>query len=284
MDLKSKIKKKIGLAASILLHLLLLAGTIRTLDQDRYRPTSTKGYQVELMHIEDNSPAAATITPNIIKMNATDTSTAKVKSADINLKTDIKKSATTVIKHSAKKHPTKQEITKPVLSITKTMNDTVIPKPTASSVNSVAPATTPKEPNQQGVAMTNKNQEQIIASAPTGSPNTVGQGDNINSSTDGNGTQNGTFDFRVIEYGRDAADVIKQNIVIPNGYQYTHVTYRAFVILDKNMQFQSMQLVKSTGISEYDANIAKALQQTVYPPLPSGADWQQFHNIDFTIK
>ena len=130
--------------------------------------------------------------------------------------------------------------------------------------------------------MTNKNQQTIAASAPTG--DTVGDGGETNSSTDGDGNQSGAFDFRVIEYGRDAAYAINQNIVIPEAYKYTHVTYRAYVILDHNMQFQQMKMIKSTGNAQFDANIARALSQTVYPPLPQGADWHQFHNIDFTIK
>ena len=137
---------------------------------------------------------------------------------------------------------------------------------------------------QHGVAMTNKNQALIMASAPTGTSNQIGDGGQTNSSTNGTGTRAGKFDFRIIEYGRDAAYAINQNIVVPSAYQNIPVKYRAFVTLDQNMQFESMHLVLSTGSSEFDRNIASALRQTVYPPLPPNADWQQFHNIDFTIK
>ncbi|MDQ5921463.1 MAG: TonB terminal [Pseudomonadota bacterium] len=123
----------------------------------------------------------------------------------------------------------------------------------------------------------------VAASAPIVDKSKLGAGDSVDSSTNGDGTQSSGFDFRVIEYGREAAYAINQNIVVPDQYRYTHVSYRAFIMLDRNMQFQDMQLIKSTGNPEFDDNIARALRQTVYPPLPDGADWNRFHNIDFTI-
>ena len=293
----SKLKKRRGIIFSILLHLLLLIGAFHTFDQDRALPTSTVGYQVDLVHTEDTtpppSPATPPVTPPVANPKSVAAASTLDSKADVNLKSQDAKKKTLTPEElekqrlaEAKAKAEKEALRKQRADARKEREAARAEQRQMQREAQQAKQATPvnKTPARDGVAMTNKNQTQIAASAPTGAPNQVGDGGETNSSTDGDGTQAGAFDFRVIEYGRDAAYAINQNIVIPPAYQNTHVTYRAFVILDHNMQFQSMQMVKSTGVPEFDTNIAKALRETVYPPLPTGADWHEFHNIDFTIK
>lgn len=298
MSLTSKLKKRRGIIFSILLHLLLLIGAFHTFDQDRALPTSTIGYQVDLVHTEDVAPPPSPATPAVKPQVANSNPIAAVAStldskADVNLKAQDAKKKTLTPEQLEQQRLAEAKAKAQQQALRKQRTEARQAREEARAMQrqierqaqqAKQPTQVNKTPTQEGVTMTNKNQAQIAASAPTGAPNQVGDGGETNSSTDGDGTQASAFDFRVIEYGRDAAYAINQNIVIPPAYQNTHVTYRAFVVLDRNMQFQSMHMVKSTGIPEFDTNIAKALRETVYPPLPNGANWHEFHNIDFTIK
>lgn len=255
-----------GAYLSIIVHIVLFVLLFYILNQDRYsrltkeyRPTSTRGYIVGLA-LEHTQMIASENAPDFHK-NLLDGAHINAKHADIFI------------------HSRKQK---------------VLPTNSTHSVSQQATGKffkTPKQAyhtkvggNQQALAKTSVYHKIIApASSPVPTINQPGSGSQIDSSTDGSGTNAGVFDVRLIEYGEEAAYAINQNIVVPNGYQYVHVTYRAFVVLDHNMVFQNMQVVKSTGNKEYDKNIAKALRETIYPPLPPGASWSDFHNIDFTI-
>lgn len=243
-----------------------------TFDPNLFRPTSTIGYQVELVHTEDTksqepqSPTPPNEKPTI--------EAPKVEQADVKIK------QTTPSKAIAKKQVTpKPEKQKAQIVETKKVKAQKEKAKTPTQINTA-------DHNQDGVIMTDKNQDNIVSSAPKAQDNNqqVGDGGTVNSSTNGMGTQSGTFDFRVIQYGRDAADAIKQNIVVPPNLANQYFTYRAFIRLNKNMEYESMVLVKSTGNAQLDKNIAKALRQTIYPPLPPGANFDQYKNIDFTVK
>lgn len=304
--MKAKHKRIIGTVVSILVHSLLALFFIRVFDQDRYRPTSTKGYTIDLIK-EEAQPNPQKTSPDQTPMtsggansgnpdqilNTKEQINFKDNSEELAKQAAAKAAAAkeALLKKESREAKLKEErearrkaaleAKKDIQSKEKALKEA---QQQAQQVKDTIPA--PKTPDQLGQEKNDTPPKQIIvphASAPTTAENTPGSGDAENSSTNGDGNQSAEFDFRVIEYGREAAYAINQNIVIPDAYKYTHVTYRAFVTLDRNMQFQKMQMVQSTGNAEFDSNIAKALQQTVYPPLPSGANWNQYKNIDFTI-
>lgn len=294
------IRKRLGIAVSILLHLILLLFCIRMFDQDRYQfqPTQTRGYTVQLVQqpkqIPPPSPSATTpMTDNpnggggadkILntkeQINFKDNSEELAKEAAAKLAAkaaaDKAKEAARLAKEEARKRQREIERARRLAL-------------EAQRAQSAAAAQGEKPPVPQSIPREgqhiSKQQKQLIvaASAPIIDYTQQGAGDKINASTDGNGNQVGQFDLRRIEYGRAAAAAIRQNIVAPPGFEGTSLPYRAFIELDQNMQFVRMELVQSTGNPEFDANIAKALRETIYPPLPPGADWRMYHNIDFTI-
>lgn len=277
---KRSYKNVIGIIASILLHLLLLILVFRIFDRDRYQyqPTSTKGYTVELVK---QAPQLGADAGSKANGGALAHLSRRANTAQINLKDSSSESNKSSKKLKAKVNPVTanhQRVSHKGIAALKV---------NAVAVKTQSTTTKSQDIHQTGqirqASMRTPKQLIVAASAPIIDYTKPGAGGAVDSSTNGEGTQSGTFDLRVIEYGRAAAYAINQNIVIPKDYRYASVSYRAFVTLDKNMQFQQMQLVKSTGNQEFDDNIARALRQTIYPPLPNGAAWERFHNIDFTI-
>ncbi|MBP9742553.1 MAG: TonB C-terminal domain-containing protein [Burkholderiales bacterium] len=269
-------KKLIGIIVSLLLHLLLVILMFHIFDRDRYqyRPNSTRGYTVELVKPQLRATAGSM---------ADNSDLVHVRGQAHVAQVNLKDSSFELTKSSKKLKAN------PLITNHQKVSHKGI---SALKVNAVAVKPQSTTTKSQDIHQTGEirqitthipKQLIVAASAPILDYTKPGSGDAIDSSTNGEGTQSGAFDLRVIEYGREAAYAINQNIVVPKDYRYTSVSYRAFVTLDKNMQFQQMQLVKSTGNQEFDDNIARALRQTVYPPLPNGAAWERFHNIDFTI-
>ncbi len=265
------VKKYKSTIISIVIHLIILFLLFKNFKKEifvnpnYFLPTSTVGYQVELIHADTNQQLKTTNqqTQDLTgQVNTNNLST--TKSVDIKLKSTSEK----VVKQQQQlKHKQAKKLNSQVLKNTIINN--------SNNMNR----------NQVGVAMTNKNQVNIVASSPNNMHlNQVGDGGSVNSSTNGTGVKADKFDFRVIQYGRDAADAIQQNIVVPPKLANQYFTYRAFIRLNHNMQYESMVLVKSTGNADMDKIIAHALRETIYPPLPPGADFDQYKNIDFTIK
>ena len=268
-----RIKNNFGLIFSVLLHLFLLLLAFFIFDRDRYdmkqyQKTQTKGYTVQLMKAPDSTspPQSQAISPNSTSKDSLVTN----HEEDINLK-NTSKDKGKIKKLAAKKAKEKSKLANSgdkgnAIYKTKTIGDTKVPD------------------QAKGDQIEKLHKEVIVqASAPIVDYSKEGSGDRIDASTDGTGNQSSVFDLRRVEYGRAVAAAIRQNIVPPPGYNGTVLPYRAYVILDENMQFVKMEVVQSTGDQQFDINIAKALRQTIYPPLPDGADWRYYHNIDFTI-
>ena len=284
--MKVKYKKSLSIIISILLHLLLLIGIVPVLKQEKnYLPTMSKGYTVELVQQKPGTQILQTATTVTSAPAGSQDRLVAVK-ADINFKDYTEELAReAALKAEKAKQAAQKAKEEQAKRLAKQVQEAKAKMAQQKALKAATAAVTLTQA-QQGVQkqLAAPNKSLIIrASAPIADNSKPGAGNAVDSSTNGTGQDSGAFDFRIIEYGRQAAYAINQNIVIPNQYRYTHVTYRAFVTLDRNMQFQTMEMIKSTGVKEIDDNIARALQQTVYPPLPPGANWTQFHNIDFTI-
>ena len=115
MSLKARFKKRRGLIFSILFHLLLFFGLFHALNNDKVTlnndkatlPTSSVGYQVELVHSQDSPrslPPATKLPP--LTPSSTDklVSSSKPNSkADINLKVNDSAKTLTPEQSAAKK-------------------------------------------------------------------------------------------------------------------------------------------------------------------------------------
>jgi hypothetical protein len=280
----NKLKKLFGIFVSIVIHVLIIFLILHSRyikDIIKYQPTATKGYTLEL------TPNKGSTGTNSFIQNATIT-THPAGSLDrlpnnvqeinfIHHSSQISHSNLHQAVPSKIYHYNKQ---KPQLLHNKkiVMKQKVIHftnNKTYRSLNKIV---------HHGIQKTFVPIENaIIVTSKPNSTDQIGAGDNFNSSTNGSGNESGEFDFRIIQYGRQTALAITQNIVTPENYRYTPITYRAFIRLNHNMQFEYMQLIKSTGDRQYDNNISHALRQTIYPPLPPNADWNRYHNIDFRI-
>ncbi len=264
-------KNNLGLILSVILHILLLLLAFFVFDRDRYdmkeyQKTQTKGYTVQLVDAPNNqvTPGSQQTSAN----NAVDST--KATKEDVNFKdsSNGKSKAKTLKGANGRSKETGR---------TSKEKGGKYHKPAPRAEKELMPI--------KGQKQATKIDKRVIveASAPIVDYTKEGSGDRIDASTDGDGTKNGIFDLRRVEYGQKVAYAIRQNIVPPPGYNGTVLPYRAYVILDENMQFVKMEVVQSTGDQQFDINIAKALRETIYPPLPSGADWRYYHNIDFTI-
>lgn len=264
-------KNNFGLMLSVILHIVLLLLVFFIFDNDRYdmkeyEKTQTKGYTVQLVDAPNNQVTSGAVQKSannavdsnkVTKkdVNFKDNSNGKSKDKTLKTANDRSKEAKRIFKaKGGKHHQPIPKAEKKLMPIKGQKQDTKIDKRVI-----------------------------VEASAPIVDYSKKGSGDIIDASTDGDGTKNGIFDLRRVEYGQKVAYAIRQNIVPPLGYNGTVLPYRAYVVLDENMQFVKMEVIKSTGDQQFDINIAKALRETIYPPLPSGADWRYYHNIDFTI-
>jgi hypothetical protein len=276
-----KIKNNLGVIFSVLLHLLLLLSAVRIFDRDRYdmneyQRTQTKGYTVQLVQQPNQpvSPPPSQVVPNTNPggspdkiLNTKEQINFKDNSEEL-AKEALAKAAAEKAKEAAKLAKEKEHKEEHEKRLAEIKKERAIEKSLPDKGEKIAQV---------------KKEVIVAASAPIVDYTKEGAGDKIDASTDGNGTKTAAFDLRRVEYGRAAAYAIRQNIVPPPGYEGTVLPYRAFVTLDENMQFVKMQVVQSTGDPQFDINIAKALRETIYPPLPPGADWHYYHNIDFTI-
>lgn len=275
--MSQKIKNNLGILFSVILHILLLLLAFFIFDRDRYdmkeyQKTQTKGYTVQLVDEPNNqaSSGSQAAPASSSSLNNTQATKKEVNFKDTS-KTKIKNE---ISKGSLGKSKDDERLAKNKPSKHRGVNSKL--KPTSSS-KELMPI--------KGEKTATKIDKRVIvqASAPIVDYSKEGSGDRIDASTDGDGTKSGIFDLRRVEYGQKVAYAIRQNIVPPPGYNGTVLPYRAYVVLDQNMQFVKMQVAQSTGDPQFDINIAKALRETIYPPLPSGADWRYYHNIDFTI-
>ena len=268
-----KLKINYGLILSVLVHILLILLALFVFDRDRYdmkeyQKTQTKGYTVQLVDAPNTpNPQAQTNSNSSATSGLSNTQSTKEQ---INFK-------------DSGKGKTKDDSFKGSLGKSREAKKSAKNKSRSEARKSEAKSSAELIPIKG--EKTAKIDKRVIlqASAPIVDYSKEGSGDKIDASTDGNGTQSGVFDLRRVEYGQKVAYAVRQNIVPPPGYNGTVLPYRAYVTLDQNMQFVKMQVVQSTGDTKFDINIAKALRETIYPPLPAGADWRYYHNIDFTI-
>ena len=264
-------KNNLGLIFSVILHILLLVLAFFIFDRDRYdmkdyQKTQTKGYTVQLVDAPKNQAI-----PVVQKTSANNTlANTKASKEEVNFtdKGNVKSKDKTLKSANARSKEARQ-----------------ISKEKGGKYHKPVPRTEKELMPIKGEKQTSKIDKRVIveASAPIVDYTKQGSGDRIDASTDGDGVKLDIFDLRRVEYGQKVAYAIRQNIVPPPGYNGAVLPYRAYVVLDENMQFVKMKVVQSTGDSQFDINIAKALRETIYPPLPSGADWRYYHNIDFTI-
>jgi TonB family protein len=258
-----RITKKLLLLISVLLHGCLILGVAYFLDQDRFRPTSTRGIDVEWLPEQQLVQQLHTFkTPGTPLAEHS----SKHAPAEINYKITNKHRSAKVRESTAYNSTNltapRQALPLKSLPPLALKQSNILPKPRARNLK-------PAESVPIAIAAYSKE---------------AGTSQLFDSSSNGTGQESAPFDLRLIEYGQQAAAAIRANIVQPKPYQNQYIKFRAFVTLDKNMQFQKVQIIKSTGNSEFDANIVQALRQTIYPPLPSGADWRAYHEIDFTIN
>ena len=283
-----------GVIISVLFHLLLLLFAIRMFDRDRfdneqykqYQKTQTRGYTVQLVQQPPQSPPPVKTIPIVANTNAGGSPDEIMNTKEqINFKDNSEELAKEAAAKAAAKAAEAKAKEAARLAREKAREEARARRAAEEAARiAKGEKAIPQSLPKPGEHVPKPQKELIVAaSAPIVDYTRQGAGDSIDASTNGSGNKSAAFDLRRVEYGRAAAYAIRQNIVTPPGYEGTSLPYRAFVTLDQNMQFVKMQLIQSTGDAQFDANIAKALRDTVYPPLPPGADWNVYHNIDFTI-
>ncbi len=88
----------------------------------------------------------------------------------------------------------------------------------------------------------------------------------------------------VSNYADKVIDQVRPYVIIPNNTPST-ATAVVKVTLLPNMKVYSVSLVRSSGNSDYDANVQQAIKNvSVFPPLPDNANWSDYRTLVLTFR